>query len=287
MLTVQQKQAIMKTQKKTMLYSAGQSSRKTGAFTLVELVVVILTIAILGALLLPALANPQLKDQEMTCLNNVKQLQIAWMSYAGDNAGKIPQNVANGGTYSQTGMEPVSLPGRAWASWVLGDAINPTLALITNGLIYPYVGNWQSYKCPADVKLNSTNGPTLRSYSMNAWMNSNPQWAADHINFKTLAGINSNMPPALALVFIEENPASINDGYWVQDLDFPTLWVDVPAVFHLNAGCMSFADGHCQTRKWTDRNVLAGVFNGGMGFSCDPTSGDLAWVQARCTVPRH
>ena len=76
--------------------------------------VVMLTIAILAALLLPALANPQLKDQEMTCLNNVKQLQIAWMSYAEDNAGKIPQNVANGGAYSQTGMEPVSLPGGAW-----------------------------------------------------------------------------------------------------------------------------------------------------------------------------
>ena len=105
----------------------------------------------------------------------------------------------------------------------------------------------------------------------------------DQIDFKKLTQINA-MSTTMALVFIEENPASINDGYWVQDPGFPTTWIDVPAVYHLNAGCMSFADGHCQTRKWTDRGVLAGLFNGGVGFACDPTSGDLAWVQARVTV---
>jgi hypothetical protein len=95
------------------------------------------------------------------------------------------------------------------------------------------------------------------------------------------------MPPAQALVFIEESPISIHDGYWVQNLDTPSLWFDDPAIYHVNSGCMSFADGHCQTREWTDKNILSGEWNSYMGFPCDPNSGDLAWVQARCTVLSH
>ena len=107
----------------------------------------------------------------------------------------------------------------------------------------------------------------------------------DQIDFKKLTQINA-MSTTMALVFIEENPASINDGYWVQNLDQPTDWVDDPAVYHDKAGAMSFADGHAQIRQWTDKNILAGEFNSYMGFPADPSSPDLAWVQARVTVPQ-
>jgi len=282
----------MKIQETPSVAATRQPSLPTQAFTLIELLVVIIIIALLAALLLPTLAKAKQKGQNIKCLNNLHELTIAWISYAGDNADKITQNVASdSGHYATTGTDPEAQAGQPWASWVLGDATNPDVTLLTHGLIYPYMGNWLSYKCPADVKRNSTNGLTLRSYSMNGWMDGIPPWdnaitpppAPQMINFTKLAGIVT-MSTANAIVFIEENPASINDGYWIQNLDTPTMWVDTPAVYHINSGAMSFADGHAQIRKWTDSQVLAGMFNSYMGYPCDPASGDLAWVQAHVTV---
>ena len=277
---------------------AGPPSGQTAAFTLTELLVVIFTLAILGALLLPALASPQIKDQQLQCLSNLQQLQVAWTSYATDNSDRLAQDLASdSGHYATSGTETGSQPGQSWASWVLGDAGNSDVTLITRGLIYPYVGNWTVYKCPADTRTCSVGAvgtPSLRSYSMNAWMDGVPPWTANitplpapqQVDFINLTEINSNIPPAMALVFIEENPATINDGYWLQNLDQPTDWIDSAAHYHNNASCMTFADGHCQSRRWTDSNVLANLANSWFGFPCDPTSGDLAWVQARCTIAK-
>jgi prepilin-type processing-associated H-X9-DG protein len=86
-------------------------------------------------------------------------------------------------------------------------------------------------------------------------------------------------------VFIDENPNSINDGYWAQNPATPTRWVDSPAHYHNKGGNLSFVDGHAERRKWSDANVLAGVFGGQNGFDANPANGpDLPWVQERCTV---
>jgi prepilin-type N-terminal cleavage/methylation domain-containing protein len=280
----------MTTQKKPVLSASGQPSVPPNAFTLIELLVVIIIIAILAALLLPALAGAKARGQNIKCLSNLKQLTIGWTSYTLDNTDKIAQNVASdSGYYATAGTDAFAQPGQQWASWVLGDVNNPDVTLLTHGLIYPYVGNTKVYKCPVDVKLTTNGAPSLRSYSMNAWMDGIPVWdnaiitPGDQVNFTKLTAINA-MSTTMAMVFIEENPASINDGYWVQNLDTPTMWVDDPAVYHVNAGALSFADGHAQIRKWTDQNILAGEWNSWMGFACDPNSPDLAWVQARVTV---
>jgi len=268
----------------------GRSQAQSAAFTLIELLVVVLIIAILAALLLPTLANAKLKAQGAKCLNNLHQLTVAWTSYASDNTDKVAQNIASdigGGGYATSGTQATSQPGQEYASWVLGDAGNPDPTLITHGLIYPYMGNPQCYKCPVDTKLGTTGKPTLRSYSMNGWMDGIPVWnnavTTPMITFTKLTEINQ-MSTANALVFIEENPASINDGYWIQNLDTPTMWVDDPAVFHIKACSLSFADGHEQIRSWTDTNILAGKFNEQNGFEQDPNSGDLQWVQQHVTV---
>ena len=73
----------------------------------------------------------------------------------------------------------------------------------------------------------------------------------------------------------------------MQNLDQPNDWVDDPAVYHINSGAVSFADGHAQIRKWTDQSILSGTFNSYMGFPADPSSPDLPWVQARVTVYNH
>jgi prepilin-type N-terminal cleavage/methylation domain-containing protein len=276
----------------------GRSQAQTGAFTLIELLVVVLIIAILAALLLPTLANAKLKAQGAKCLSNIHQLTIGWTSYASDNIDKITQNIASDitsanppGVYSATGEEAECQPGQPYASWVLGDAGNPATDLITHGLIFPYVGNPKCYKCPVDTKLGTTGQPTLRSYSMNGWMDGDPVWTggADDpvttpmVTFKQLTQINQ-MSTAMAMVFVEENPASINDGYWIQNLDTAHMWVDDPAVFHIKACSLSFADGHEQIKSWTDTNILTGVFKEQNGFEQDPSSDDLQWVQARVTV---
>jgi len=285
----------MKTQKTTPLSPVGQVAGRPNAFTLIELLVVIIIIALLAAMLLPVLAKAKARGQNIKCLSNLKQLTIGWTSYTMDNTDKIAQNVASdvgGGGYAGSGTQANAQPGQTYASWVLGDAGTLDVTLITHGLIYPYVGNYQVYKCPADTKKTTSGAPSLRSYSANSWMDGDPPWGnnvvtqGDQVNWKKLTAINA-MSTAMAMVFVEENPDSINDGYWAQNLDQPADWVDCPASYHINSGALSYADGHAEIKKWTDRSVLAGDFNGANGFPADPTSTDLPWVQARVTIYNH
>lgn len=268
------------------------------AFTLIELLVVIAIIAILAAVLLPVLDKAEQRAQLIYCINNLNQLGKGWIMYAHDNQDNLVPVTARNAMVDNP-SDPTAQPGGPNCSWVLGtmaslpDATNT--ALLQAGLLYAYVNNVKLYKCPADTMVVN---PALdgqlkvRSYSMNCWMNpdSKDNWnttsgyngtAHQQVVYTKLTAIRT---PAERWVFIEENPYSINDGFFVVDIADQRYWIDVPASYH-NRGCaLAFADGHAETKIWHDGNVVNYhlVVNPN-STPQDPTTGDLFWLQQRTT----
>ncbi len=257
---------------------------KRRAFTLIELLVVIAIIAILAAMLLPALSKAKQKAQGIGCLNNNKQLILAWTMYANDSNDRLVCNRTITGTLSN--------PTNNWVGNVISwssDQQNTNLDLVRNALLGPYVSkNTGIFKCPAD-QFPCPLGPRARSMSMNAYVG--PQDAnGTPINgsYQQFLKSGSFKNPSLIFVTLDEHPDSINDGWYVISADPAQKWQwgDLPASYHNGACGFSFADGHAEIKKWLSAETRRPVLKSGAGFpvSIGADKRDIAWINERTTV---
>jgi prepilin-type N-terminal cleavage/methylation domain-containing protein len=290
------------------LQDARRETAPQRGFTLIELLVVIAIIAILAAILLPALSKAKAQSQGVYCLNNNRQLALAWLMYAHDNRDYLVPN------QNEWGPDE----GQAAGSWICGfmdwtvtdkDNTNTDLLLNpTNAVLAQYFGSQRNiYLCPADhycsppqaaagwsgrvrsVAMNFNMGPGIRNNEDSVWPY---KPAIDSVIYLRLSDMRK-CPAARAFVFADEQGDALNDAVIYISLSLNDGgWEDLPASYHIQAGCFAFADGHSEIHKWLNpgtcvpvRFVSWGVASGDANAAIPKDPRDIYWMEQHLGEP--
>jgi prepilin-type N-terminal cleavage/methylation domain-containing protein/prepilin-type processing-associated H-X9-DG protein len=264
-----------------------------GAFTLIELLVVIAIIAILAAMILPALAKAKQKTCGIYCLNNTKQLALAMHMYSDDNNGIFPPN--RDGTAVGTNPNDAAWVA-GWLDFAPNRQDNTNILYLIDHQRYPYgaylgtyVGkNPSVFKCCADravVQIGTQKLPRARSISMNCFIGTlSRTWTSPSKYRMGAKGPAEKMEqvksPVNCFIFLDEREDGINDGWFATDPDTPWQIIDFPASYHNKACGFSFVDGHSEIHKWLDPRTMP-VLKEGQLLPLNqnyPNDQDLRWL---------
>jgi len=230
-----------------------RNAMQKGAFTLIELLVVIAIIALLMALLMPALRLAKDQAAALRCVNNLRQLAIAWLAYITENEGKIVDgHIPRSNDPQHWVVAPIALDG-TYKGEDRPGLVENKLRGIQRGLLYPYVKNVKVYHCPADARIDMPDQRAYRSYSIAGGMNGE----AGGFGAVPIELYDEIRNPGNKYVFVEEGEGRTwNMGSWVLNPKNPECWVDPLSIWHNERSTLGFADGHAEKHRWLDERTI-------------------------------